>query len=121
MVLPAYVVLDDFYDNPYAIRDVALTREFVRYPGGNYPGGQARVAELDWSVVRNKLRSYIPEDVDAPCPKEVPFPQGLFRLALAEDAAGRPDGVHQDIQRWSGVIYLSEPRDCQGGVSFFRH
>lgn len=120
MVQPALVVLDDFYPKPDTIRDVALSLSFRRHAGVNYPGGEA-VAALDWSSVRRRLRSFIPEDVDGECPKPTPFPQGLFRLALAADADGRPDGVHQDVQRWSAVIYLSRPEDCRGGVTFYRH
>jgi Family of unknown function (DUF6445) len=117
----SFIVVDDFYGRPDAIREVALSRDFQRFPDVNYPGGQLNVRELDWTPARRQLRSFIPENVDAPCPKSIDFPQGLFRLALATDAETRPDGVHQDIQRWSGVIYLSRPQDCQGGVSLYRH
>ena len=26
-----------------------------------------------------------------------------------------------DPSHWSGILYLSEPEDCQGGTEFFRH
>ena len=29
--------------------------------------------------------------------------------------------VHVDTALWSGILYLSEPRDCRGGTEFFRH
>lgn len=114
------VVIDDFYDDPDEIRDHALSLDFHRGERVTYPGGQAR-SERSWSEARARLRAHIDEPVDEPCPKAHPFPQGLFRLALAEDEARRIDGVHQDLQRWSGVIYLSRPQDCAGGVAFFRH
>lgn len=114
------VVIDDFYDDPEAIRRLALEDSFVRRGQPTYPGGQRQV-DRDWTPEWKRLRAEIDEDVDAPCPKPRPFPQGLFRLALAKDQATRIDGVHQDAQRWSCVIYMSLPEHCQGGVSFFRH
>ncbi|WOB11349.1 DUF6445 family protein [Piscinibacter gummiphilus] len=115
------VVIDDFYDNPEEIRRLALAQTFERHGNPTYPGGQAEVPNYDWSPVWKRLRAEIDEAVDYPCPKPQPFPQGMFRLALAPDEQTRIDGIHQDAQRWSGVIYLARPEDCQGGVAFFRH
>jgi hypothetical protein len=64
---------------------------------------------------------YIEEIVDAPCPKQAPFSQGKFRLALASDEAKRIDRVHVDQQRWSGIVYLTRPEDCQDGLRLYRH
>jgi hypothetical protein len=114
------VVLDDFYDDPDAIRKLALSLRFLRRPGATYPGGAA-VADRDFSVERARLRAKIDEAVDASCPKATAFPQGMFRLAVAADEHTRIDGVHQDRQRWSGVVYLSHNQDCTGGVAFYRH
>jgi hypothetical protein len=114
------VVIDDFYTDPEAIRQLALSLEFRRHPGATYPGGEA-VAVRDWSSIRAQLRAHIDEAVDFGNPKPYVTPQGLFRLAFASDEKTRLDGVHQDAQRWSAVIYLSEPQHCRGGVAFFRH
>lgn len=117
------IVLDDFYDDPDAIRSLALSLEYQRKPGATYPGREAIAPGRDWSDVRAVLRSYLDEPVDGPCPKPVPFPQGKFRLAMVQDEKERVDGVHEDLQPWSAVIYLSLPRDCagQGAVGFYRH
>ncbi|MCH9687311.1 MAG: hypothetical protein K0V04_38105 [Deltaproteobacteria bacterium] len=114
------VVIDDFYEDPEEIRRHALSLEYHRGERVTYPGGEAR-SPRDWSAARTRLKAHVDERVDAPCPKTPPFPQGLFRLALAADEATRIDGVHQDVQRWSGVVYLSRPEDCEGGVAFMRH
>ena len=113
-------VIDDFYEDPDEIRKLALAQRFERNADATYPGRQA-IADYDWTVVRERLRKYIDERVDAPSPKPYAVPQGLFRLALAEDEKLRIDGVHQDAQRWSVVIYMSLPQHCAGGVAFFRH
>ena len=78
------VVIDDFYDDPDAIRRLALSLKFERRGAPSYPGGQAE-AERDFTPEWKRLRDHIDEAVDATCPKPMAFPQGLFRLALAPD------------------------------------
>jgi hypothetical protein len=117
------IVVDDFYKDPDTIRALALSLEFYRKPGATYPGREAIAPDRDWSAERTMLRSYLNDPVDGPCPKRVPFPQGKFRLAMRQDEKDRVDGVHEDLQPWSAVVYLSLPRDCAGqaSVGFYRH
>jgi hypothetical protein len=117
------IVLDDFYDDPDAIRELALALDFTRKPGATYPGREAIAPGRDWSEQRATLRSFLRDPIDGPCPKKVPFPQGKFRLAMLQDERERIDGVHEDSQPWSAVVYLSRPQDCagQGCVGFYRH
>lgn len=118
-MLYSMIVVDDFYDDPHAVRARALSLSFRPRQQANYPGGEAH--DADQSAVRDRIRALIPNDCDCPCPKQPPFMQGKFRLALAADAQTRPDGVHEDVQTWSAIIYLSLPEHCDGGVSFYRH
>ena len=120
MAVQSLIVLDDFYDDPDSVRRLALSCDFRSKPGATYPGREAVGKGIDWTRTRNALRMYIDDTVDAPS-REPPFPQGKFRLALACDQALRLDGVHEDIQLWSAVIYLSRDEDCRGGVAFYRH
>jgi Family of unknown function (DUF6445) len=120
MAVQSLIVLDDFYDDPDSVRRLALSAEFRTKPGATYPGREAICGGKDWTATRNALRTYIDDEVDAPS-REPPFPQGKFRLALASDQQTRLDGVHEDVQLWSAVIYLSRDVDCRGGVAFYRH
>jgi Family of unknown function (DUF6445) len=117
------IVVDDFYEDPDAIRALALSLEYYRKPGATYPGREAVARDRDWSPERARLRSYLTDPVDGPCPKKVPFPQGKFRQAMRQDETDRIDGVHEDVQPWSAVVYLSLPGDCAGqpSVGFYRH
>lgn len=115
------LVFDNFYDNPSELRRQALELDFSRKPNATYPGQEAIMEGRDWSLEWSRLRSRIDEKVDASCPKQKPFPQGKFRLALAEDEHIRRDRAHLDIQRWSGIIYLTLPEDCASGVILYRN
>jgi hypothetical protein len=118
---PRILVIDDFYDDPNQIRTLALKQEFKRKEGATYPGGEAIIAGADWSLAWRRLRDRIDEPCDAPCPKTPAFMQGKFRLAMADDQTSRLDRVHVDQQRWSGIVYLTLPRDCQGGIALYRN
>lgn len=121
MAITNIFVVDDFYDRAQEIRSLALGLKYVRKKFATYPGREAIAPGRNWAAVRNRLRARIEEPCDAPCPKENIFPQGKFRLALKKDQRTRIDGVHQDVQKWSGVIYLTPDKHCAGGVAFYRH
>lgn len=117
----AVIVVDNFYENPEEIRQLAKSLSYYRKSEATYPGAEAYILDPRWDEVRNILRSYIQEDVDAPSPKKEPFLQGKFRIATSDDENTRLDYVHEDVQKWSGIIYLSLPEHCQGGVAFYKH
>jgi len=122
-MIDSIVVLDDFYDNPDAIRHLALQQAFARKPNATYPGVEAFAADVDWEPVRRRMAESIPCDVSGPCPKNPPFRQGKFRIAVAADDATRLDGVHEDVQAWSGVVYLTplDRHQRYDAVAFYRH
>ncbi|GAC1578249.1 MAG: hypothetical protein NVS3B20_09460 [Polyangiales bacterium] len=123
MAYQTLTILDDVYENFDTIRKLALSLDYKIKPGATYPGREAKAPNYDWTSVKSSLRQFITEPVDGQCPKTPAFPQGKFRLALARDEETRIDGVHQDVQPWSAVIYLSRPEDCKGspGIGFYRH
>jgi hypothetical protein len=121
MAHQSLIIIDNFYDNPHEIREQALSLSYKEKPDATYPGKEAFVNDYDWSSTRNRLSRYIDEDVSKQGPKNPPFIQGKFRLALAEDQIKRPDLVHEDVQKWSAVIYLSLPEHCQGGIGLYKH
>ena len=112
------VVFDDFYEDPMVVRTIAESLRFRRKPGATYPGSEAVDLTTDWEEVRQILIDRIDDDCGYPCPKDPPFDQGKFRLAMASDWETSP--VHQDVQSWSGIVYLSLPEHCQGGVAYYK-
>jgi Family of unknown function (DUF6445) len=115
------IVVDDFYENPDEIRRLALSQNYREKPGATYPGREAIAGEVDWSKERASLRQYIEDAVDGVGPKDPPFQQGKFRIAVSADQSTRIDGVHVDVQRWSAVVYLTLPEHCREGIILYRH
>ncbi len=114
------LLIDDYYDDPVEIRELALKLDFRPKDGAQYPGGEAYSSERDWEIVRQDIIKLLDMGTYE---KSIPgkkFKQGKFRLALKADETARPDGVHQDQQRYSAIIYLSRNEDCKGGIGLYR-
>lgn len=110
------IVVDDFYQNPMAIRQLALTAEYRDVTQLNYPGFQSVRAFTTQAVV-DKFAKLLdrPLNVDL---SSTTF--GKFRIMLRE--TGSRLKVHLDgACDWTGVLYLNPPQTCQGGTAFYRH
>ena len=111
---PFVFVIDDFLDDPDAVRRRALQLDYQvegRFPGRNstekiiIPGLEQIVSQL----VHASLCA----------PWDESFSHCNVRLSLASD--DRPGRIHIDQSHWSGILYLTRNEDCQGGTEFFRH
>ncbi|WP_156429365.1 DUF6445 family protein [Burkholderia sp. TSV86] len=114
------LILDDFYDEPMAVRDLALSLEFRPKDDAMYPGGEAYSNAMDWESVRQRIIGELGVgSVETPIPGKN-FAQGKFRLAMKQHEKTRPDAVHQDTQRYSAIVYLAHDADCVGGVGLYQ-
>lgn len=116
-------VVDDFYPDPWQVRDVALSLPFTE-----------AVTNQEKAYYKGLLSSpfhpYAPSGLALIAqmfgrPLSCNGPVGEFRLLLA-----RPEGdqlgrtwIYSDTSaaRYSGIVYLNPPDQCQGGTSFYRH
>jgi hypothetical protein len=108
------IVVDDFLDDPYVLRDAALR---LTYPEvkGKYPGRNS-VERIDVEGLNSEVSRLVGEPL---VPMSHNQAHGKFRIALAADVGTAK--VHVDGSHWSGILYLSQPEDCCGGTEFFRH
>lgn len=114
------LILDDFYDEALAIRELALGLDFRPKQGAMYPGGEAWSDTRNWEAVRQRIMEELGMgNSETPIPGKN-FMQGKFRLALKHHEATRPDAVHQDTQRYSGIVYLAQDQHCSGGVGLYQ-
>lgn len=113
-MVPHVFVIDDFLQDPNAVRQQALTLNYAvqgRFPGLN------SVEKLRLQGLEQVVSALVREPVHAPWTKD--FSHGSCRLALAKD--DQPGRIHIDQSHWSGILYLSRPEDCEGGTEFYRH
>lgn len=120
MRLRSALIIDSFYEDGEDIRNLALSCSYQAKVGATYPGGEAYCDSRDWEAVRQDIIRELGVASVERMPEGKNFRQGKFRLALAEDEKTRPDGVHQDVQRYSGIVYLARDQDCRGGIGLYR-
>lgn len=108
------IIVDDFLDDPYVLRNAALR---LNYPEakGPYPGRNS-VERIDLEGLNNEVSRLVGEPLVPMIHNQA---HGKCRMAFASDVGTAR--VHTDGSHWSGILYLSKPEDCRGGTEFFRH
>lgn len=114
------IIVDDFYPDPYAVRQTALNAEYEDVPGiKNYPGNNTITPF--WSdeltrLVCNATGEDLEPEPTSSC--------GHFRYTPA--TATSRQIIHFDpkpTQCWAGVAYLSLPEHCipNAGTKIYSH
>jgi hypothetical protein len=103
------IVVDNFFSDPKAVREFALSQEF-KDGRPYYPG--IRSARHLTGEMQGALRDMVGAEVDWShkyC--------GVFQVMCDADEAD--SYVHHDSTDWAGVVYLSEMEGP--GTTFYRH
>lgn len=109
------IVIDDFLRDVEQFRELALSASYPKsrqqqfFPGRNSAKRYGN-AKIDEHVSRLTGDHLIPKHDTL---------HGSFRLCL-EGETGK-GGVHVDPCHWSGILHLSRPEDCRGGLDLFRY
>ncbi len=111
---PTVIIADEFYPDPFKIREVARGFDYPEQEG-NYAGRNSRqrlhIDGLDQAASEILGQSVTGNMTQGPA---------QFRITLADDQAKYH--VHVDTGvHWSGVAYLSRQEHCQVGTDLFRH
>ena len=110
------VIIDNFYENPDVVRDLALKAKYIDVTQLNYPGYQS-LHNYASAAVRKKFEKSLGINVVLD-PEAHTF--GKFRIMLKE--TGSQLKIHLDGNAdWTGVLYLNPDQDCLGGTGFYRH
>lgn len=108
------MVVDNFYVNPDAVRDYALSLPFN--VTGNFPGSRTKPYLPDdlknaiqyWMNPVGKITNWFESDGYT----------GAFQLATAQDRTW----IHADhFNNWAGVCYLTPNAPYTGGTGLYRH
>ena len=112
------LIIDDFYDDPQAVRNAALHTDYARQvDGANYPGdNSAEAFEVQG------LNEVVSNVVHEPLVGTPGSGHCRFRIATAGAESRARARMHVDGQSyWSGIVYLTLPEHCRGGTEFYRH
>ena len=108
------IVVDDFLEDPDSLREAALR---LTYPAGDYMfPGRNSTQRIDIEGLTQQASRLVGEQLVPRVPSQA---HGKCRITLAGDTGKAK--VHVDAAHWSGILYMSHPRDCRGGTEFFRH
>ena len=110
MSSPAYVVVDDFLDDPDSIRRVALSQRFVKMHSA---GLRTVESFLHLAPYRQKFEELLGRRLTN---FDDNAANGRFQLCTAADAIP----YHSDSQSCAGVLFLTPGAPLDAGVSFFR-
>jgi hypothetical protein len=106
-------VVDDFYDDPDAVRAQALGLSYRRPSGVNYPGLVAASPD-DISPTMARMSKLL-GGIDIKYQRS----QGAFRVTTESDMAARTSIVHVDTPDFSAIVHLS--KGTAEGTHFYRH
>lgn len=105
-------VVDNFYTDPYAVREFALQQEFIedlRY----YKGKRTQQKHIVPGT-KKAFESIIGEKITV---WDEYGMNGIFQTCNAED----PLVYHTDLQQWAGMIYLTPNAPFECGTSLYAH
>jgi len=110
-------IVDGFYEEPEAIRALALSQEYVVPPSQSNAKAEGPIArrspcndEVSAKTLA-KLRNWIPDDIERFVAEFRYTFQGTIKRQVC----------HADGVNFAGIVYLTPQNLCQGGTVFFRH
>ena len=104
-------IIDNFLDNPDAVRKSALSLPFR--DAGKFPGFRSPRADADYEVyIKAKLESILNCKIEE-------FKQDSFRFQMCMDNVDT--WVHKDETEWAGVLYLTPQAPLEAGTGIYHH
>jgi len=115
---PTVLVIDDFYQDPMAVREWVLQQDFPIQ--GNYPGKRTAPFALD--ALKDKIESYVEPfagKITQWSNSENHFnANGTFQFTLESEVSWMH--TDNDVTDWAGVLYLTPDAPVSGGTGLFR-
>lgn len=108
------IVIDNFYSNPYDVRDFALQQQFNIV--GNYPG--ARTSPFLNDNTKQGLMDILYYSSGQVTSWGDDQYTGCFQICYETDTTW----VHTDaFNTWSGIVYLTPDAPVEAGTSLYSH
>jgi hypothetical protein len=112
------IVIDDFYTDPWAVREYALNKALYLTPEQVNPefAGTESVRGIYSAPIIDKIENALGQKIEVN-PKSYAF--GVFSKTYQQDKTKK--SIHVDGSDWTAVLYLSRPEDCEGGTAFYEN
>ena len=111
---PALWVVDNFYDDPYAVREFALRQEYNQGGLGRGYIGKRSCEQFLFPGLKEAFQKI----TGIPITRwEEHGMNGRFQSTIA----GEPNVYHSDEQTWAGAIYLTPDAPYNAGTSLIAH
>jgi hypothetical protein len=111
-------VIDDFYEDPYAVRNFALQQTYYEDQGAV---GLRTADQFLFDGLKERFGEIIGREI----PEHTESGFGWYDKGIngrfQSCKAGTPSVFHCDSQPWAAVIYLTPDAPPQAGTSFYRH
>ena len=113
-----FYVIDNFFEDPYAVRNFALQQKF--FDGEGAVGARTRKQFL-WEGLRERFEEIIGHKIQDHTENGYGWNDIGINGRFQYCKAGTPMVYHCDVQRWAGLIFLTPDAPPQSGTSFYRH
>lgn len=111
---PTAWIVDDFYEDPYAVREFALKQSFEEGGLGKPYIGRRTYKQFLFPGLKERFEEIMGTKI---VKWEEHGMCGKFQAAYA----GEPLVYHCDLQRWAAMIYLTPDAPYQCGTTLFAH
>lgn len=107
-------IVDNFYHDPHAVRNFALSQSYHQGGIGRGYIGQRTHEQFLFPGIKESFEEIIGDKITE---WESYGMNGRFQ----KNVSGEPIVYHCDAQKWAGMIYLSPDAPPQCGTSTYRH
>lgn len=115
---PRAWVVDNFYEDPHAVRNLALEQTY--FPGEGAVGHRTR-KQFIFEGTKDRFEKIIQKKILDHTEDGHGFFDGGINGRFQTCHAGTPLVYHCDAQQYAGMVYLTPDAPPECGTSFFRH
>lgn len=109
---PTVWIVDNFYDDPHAVREFAMNQEYVEGGFGRGFIGRRTEKQFLWPGLKEQFEEIIGEKITEWESHQI---NGRFQNCHS----GEPLVWHCDSQKWGGMLYLTPDAPYQCGTSLY--
>jgi len=111
-MLPTFMVFDNFYSNPYDVRNYALSLPFN--VTGNFPG--ARTGVLKGDNFKNAKTMF-----EGILKKKIVWWPEEYNTSFQYTTEESKTWIHYDPTNWAAVLYLTPDAPLDSGTAIYMH